>query len=80
MHVNKVIALREELALLGSPILDTELFNTFLASLLRVYNHVISSISATTRLHSKTVSVDTLLNMVIDKYDRLCCRTLAKQK
>ena len=80
MHVNKVIALREELALLGSPISDTELFNTFLTSLPHVYNHIVSSISAATRLHSKTVSVDTLLDMVIDEYDRLMLQDPSKAK
>lgn len=47
-HINKAIALCEELALLRSPILEQELFNTFLTSLPQVYNNVVSSISSTT--------------------------------
>ena len=79
-HVNKVIALHEELASLGSPILDLDLFNTFLASLPQVYNNIISSISATTRFYSKTVSVNTLFDMVIDKYDHLMLQDPSKIK
>jgi len=80
MHVNKVIALRKELASLRSPISDLDLFNTFLASLPQAYNNVISSVSAATQLHSKTVSVNTLFDMVIDEYDRLVLQDPSKIK
>ena len=45
-----------------------------------MYNHIVSSISATTRLHSKTVSVNTLLDMVIDEYDHLVLQDPSKTK
>ena len=79
-HVNKVIALREELASLGNPVSNTDLFGIFFVSLPCSYNNILSSISASHRIHNQTVSVDTFFDMVIDKYNCLILQDPSKSK
>ena len=68
-HINRIISLREELATVGKPVSDKDLFGIILASLPRSYNNIISCVSSSITLHSKTVSCDTLLDLITDKYD-----------
>ena len=80
MHIDKIIVLREELASIGRPVSDNNLFNIVYALLLRSYNPGLASLSATMRLQKKTISPDKLMDIVIEEYNQITLQDGGKSK
>ena len=72
--------MREELASIGRPVSDDDLFNIVYASLPRSYNPGLASLSATMHLQKKTISPDELMDIVIEEYDRITLQDGGKSK
>ena len=71
MHIciERIIALHEELASIGRPVSDEDLFNIIYASLPCSYNPGLAALSSTMRLHNKSVTSDDLMDIVLEEYD-----------
>lgn len=80
VHINKVLALHEELTIIGNPISEQDLFSIICAFLPHLYNPILSSISSTIKLNSKTVLSSTLLDLITVKYDHLALQDSGKLK
>ncbi|KAF8546801.1 hypothetical protein OG21DRAFT_1395361, partial [Imleria badia] len=70
-HIDKIIALREDLASIGRAVSDEDLFNIVYASLPRSYNPDLAALSSTMRLQAKTITSDDLMDVVLEEYGRL---------
>ena len=79
-HIERIIVLREELASIGRPVLDEDLFNIVYASLPCSYNPGLVALSSTMRLHNKSVTSDDLMDIILEEYDRLTLQDGGKKK
>jgi hypothetical protein len=79
-HIDKIIASCEELASIGRPVSDNDLFNIIYASLPRSYNPGLASLSSIMRLQQKTITPDDLMDIVLEEYDRLTLQDGGKSK
>ena len=69
--IDKLIALREELASVGCPVAHEDMFSFVYVSLPRTYNPGLASISSTMHLQNKTFTADELMDVILKEYDRL---------
>ena len=67
-HIERIIVLHEELASIGRPVSDEDLFNIIYASLPRFYNPGLAALSSMMRLHDKSVTSDDLMYIVLEEY------------
>ena len=79
-HIDKIIILREELASIGRPVSDDDLFNIIYASLPCSYNPRLASLSATMRLQKKAITLDELMDIVTKEYDQITLQDGRKLK
>lgn len=79
-HIEKIVTLREELASIGRPVSDEDLFNIVYASLPRSYNPGLAALSSTIRLQGKSVTSDDLMDIVLEEFDRLTLQDGGKKK
>ena len=68
-HIDKIIVLHKELALIGQPVSDDNLFNIIYASLPHSYNPGLASLLATMCLQKKAITSDELMDIVTEEYD-----------
>ena len=80
VHIERIIALHEELASIGQPVSDEDLFNIIYASLPHSYNPGLTALSSTMRLHNKSVTSDDLMDIILEEYDRLTLQDGRKKK
>src|SRR6266403_307524 len=69
-HFETLAELREQLAAMGKTIGDDDYTDTLLASLPASYDGAVSSISASARLGSKTLTAEIFEQLIIDEYER----------
>ena len=69
-HFESLADLREQLAAMGKAVDDTDYTDTLLASLPASYDSTVSSISASARLGSNTLTAEISEQLVIDEYER----------
>jgi len=79
-HIDKIIASREELASIGRPVSNDDLFNIIYASLPHSYNPGLASLSSTMRLQNKTITPDDLIDIILEEYNRLTLQDGNKSK
>lgn len=79
-HIEKITLIREELASMGKPVSDEDLFNIIFASLPRSYNGILTSVASSIKLHQKTLTSDDLMGLILDEYDRLALQDGGKSK
>ena len=79
-HIERIIALHEELASIGQSVLDEDLFNIIYASLLHSYNPSPAALSSMMCLHNKSVTSNDLMDIVLEEYDRLMLQDGRKKK
>src|SRR6267154_1641685 len=79
-HIEKMMMIREELASMGKPVSDEDLFNMIFASLPRSYNTILSTVASSIKLLQRTLTADDLMGLVIDEYDRYLLQDGAKSK
>ena len=79
-HIEKIIALREDLASIGCPVTDENLFNIVYASLPRSYNPGLAVLSSTMRLQGSTITSDDLMDIVLEEYNWLTLQNRGKGK
>src|SRR5271168_3398649 len=76
-HLNKLQAMREDLASMGGSINDEDFTSIVLGSIPQSYDPYIAAITATSSLLDKTLSSTNLIDAIRDKADR---RTIENQK
>ena len=79
-HIEKMLYMCEELATMGNPISDQDLFNIMFSSLPRSYNTILSAVSSNIKLHGKLYSPDQLASLIIDHYDVMLSQDGGKSK
>jgi len=80
VHIDKIIASREELASIGRPVSDDDLSNTTYASLPRSYNPGLVSLLSTMCLQNKAITPNNLMDIVLEEYNRLTLQDGNKSK
>ena len=68
-HFKALADLREQLAVMGKAVNDTDYTDTLLASLPMLYDSAVSSISASACLGSKTLTAEIFEQFIIDEYE-----------
>ena len=79
-HIEKIIMLHEDLASVGQPVSDTDLFNIIYVSLPHSYNPGLAALSSTIHLQGNSVSSDDLMDIVLEEYNRLTLQDGRKGK
>ena len=79
-HIDKIIALREDLSSIGQAVSDEDLFNIVYASLPRSYNPSLAALSSMMQLQAKTITSDDLMDIVLEEYERLTLQNGGKGK
>ena len=79
-HIEKIIALCEDLASIGHPVTDEDLFNIVYVSLPRLYNPGLAALSSTMCLQGSTITSDDLMDIMLEEYDRLTLQNGGKGK
>ena len=79
-HIEKIIALHEDLASIRHPVTDEDLFNIMYASLPRSYNPGLAALSSTMCLQGSTITSDNLMDIVLEEYDWLTLWNRGKGK
>jgi hypothetical protein len=69
-HFESLADLREQLGAMGKAVADDDYADTLLASLPSTYDSTVSSISASARLGSKTLTAEIFEQLIIDEYER----------
>ena len=70
VHFSKLQTMREDLASMGHPLSDNDMYAITLGSLPPSYDSYISAVSATSSVLGNTISADTLMTTITDEYDR----------
>jgi gag-polypeptide of LTR copia-type/Pol polyprotein, beta-barrel domain len=76
-HFDKLLNLKEQLAAMGTTIMDEEYGNILLGSLPNSYNNTINSIMAAMELSGRSITPTLVIQLMTDEYDR---QTLKKGK
>ena len=79
-HIEKIIALREDLASIGRPVTDEDFFNIVYASLPRSYNPGLAVLSSMMHLQGSMITLDDLMDIVLEEYDWLTLQNGGKEK
>ena len=79
-HIDKIIATWKELASIGWPVSDDDLFNIIYVLLPHSYNPGLASLSSTMHLQQKTITPDNLMDIVLEEYNRLTLQDGSKFK
>ncbi|KJA26562.1 hypothetical protein HYPSUDRAFT_125296, partial [Hypholoma sublateritium FD-334 SS-4] len=69
-HFAKLRTMREDLAAMGHPPTDDDLYTIVISSLPPSYNSYISSVYATSSVLGTTMSADDLMQTLTDEYER----------
>ena len=69
-HFSKLRTMREDLASMGHPPSDDDMYAIALGSLPPSYDSYISAVSATSSVLGTTISADALMTTITDEYDR----------
>ena len=72
--------MREDLASMGHPLSDDDMYTITLGSLPPSYNSYISAMSATSSVLGTTISADSLMTTITDEYDRRLLNSKAGKK
>ena len=80
VHIEKIIVLHKELASIGQPISDEDLFKIIYVSLPCSYNPSLAALSSTMHLYNKSVTSNNLIDIVLEEYDRLTLQDSRKKK
>ena len=68
-HFLKLRTMQEDLASMGHPPSDDDMYTIALGSLPPSYNSYISAVSATSSVLGTTISADSLMTTITDEYD-----------
>ena len=79
-HIEKIIALREDLASIRHPVTDEDLFNIVYASLPRSYSPGLAALSSMMCLQGSMITSDNLMDIVLEEYDQLTLQNGGKGK
>jgi hypothetical protein len=77
-HLETIMGIREQLASMGKPVANEDLFNMIFVSLPRSYNGILTSVATTIKLHQQSLTTDDLMGLILDEYDRLKLQAGAK--
>ena len=69
MHIDKIVVLREDLASIGRPVTDEDLFNIIYALLPCLYNSGLAALSSMMRLQGMSITSDNLMGIILEEYD-----------